>query len=288
MTRLLVDLQSHQSGAPAITQVEGTPVAGAAGNTPINGKYVLPILDGVELAIDDSSYVLDGAGNVDGGDVSSLVAAHVLARFPMFGTIYFNPLLTDDHVGELDFSATFKILDLAAPFGPSPPEDPLYFPCRLQTGREPIGPGQTLDPGQMPTHTAILPLNEAADPPRPGMLISNTLNIGPYTLDSHGAQVGTDEFMLHWKLYSFTISQDEAADHGARAGENNPAIRYVQEVDQEPSGFRAYISPDDGENWCEVGLLDPVAFCDKTKAIRVAFRNDSTEKFYIASFAVLF
>jgi len=270
--RILVDLKSHVTGSPVVTQVEKVPPPGVG--VAINGKYVLPILTGAEFPVDSTSYILHGAGEIDGGDLSSISFAHLLAMYPGFGHIYFNPLLTADNVGELDFTKEFidQSLDPVATFTP-----------RLQTGRE---PGD--DEGQMPTHTALLAANSAMDPARPGLIISDLIDIGPYTLDSQGNEVGTDEFMLYWKILGFSVSDDVAADYGALADTNTPAIRQVTEVDQEPDGFSAYISPDDGANWCEVGLLEPVAFVEKTTQIRVAFKNTSSSKVFLAHFAVLF
>lgn len=291
--RVLVDLKSHvvaiQSGQgqqPDITQVEQVPEIGDP--TPINGRYVMPVIRGIDFPVDSSTYVLNTQGQVDGGDIASITYSHLLSMFPMFGNVYFNPLLTPEHVDELDFTKTFKEVNLPPPDGPSPPKQPVYFPVRVQSGREPISQSQTLDPGQMPTHTALLAQNNRVKPPRPGMLITNEIDIGPYTLDGNGNQVGADDFMLYWKLYDFQVSADIAADYGVHAGQNDPAIRSIVEVDQEPTGFSAYISPDDGANWCEVGLLEPVAFCSKTTKIRVAFKNTGSAKVFIATFGVLF
>ena len=275
--RLLIDLKSHVTALPLITQVEAEPPTGTTGATAINGKYVLPIIKGVDFPINLNSYGLNHAGEIDGGDVSSISFAHLLAAYPMFGNIYFNPLLTSDHVAEIDLTATLK--------EPVPGFDPIYHPTRLQTGR---GTG-VVDLGQMPTHTALLAQNNGVDPPRPGVMVTMEIDISDYTIDPiTGLEVGTDEFMLYWKLYDFTVSDDTAADYGLLTGTNEPAIRRIEEVDQEPDGFSVYLSPDLGDHWCSAGLLEPVAFCDKTKVIKVAFKNTSANKVFIACFAVLF
>ena len=281
--RILVDLKTHLEGTPSITQVEKVPPQGVAGRTPINGRYAIPIIRGIDFPVDETSYVLDGAGNVDGGDVSSISYAHLLAIYPQYGNIYLNPLLTADHVDELDLEATFKEVNLPPPYGPSPPEEPVYYPVRMQTGRGP-GAGE----GQMPTHTAVLAENETMLPPRPGMLITDNIDIGPYTLDEHGVPVGADEFMVYWKLYGFQVSEDVASDYGATRGHNDPAIRYIEEVDQEPTDLHVFISIDDGANWCEVGLLEPIAFCDRSTQFRLAFMNRGSQKLYLATFAAMF
>jgi len=277
--RILIDLKSHPND-PKIVQVERTPTTGTDGAVPINGKYAIPVVKGAEFPIDSSSYVLDGLGDCDGGDVSSISYAYLLAQYPMFGNVYFNPLLTSTHVEELDFTATFR--DTFS----DPPNIHIYSP-RLQTGRSILNPL----PGQMPTHTALLPINPTLDPVHPtslpnhpGLLITKEIDIGAYTLDPFsGDPVGADEFVMYWKLYEFDISNDVA--HNLT---NDPAIRTIKECDQEPSGFSAYLSPDNGTTWCQAGLLESIAFCSKTTKIRVAFLNTSASKRYIATYAVLF
>jgi len=249
-----------------ITQVEQTPAAGLP--TAINGKFLVPLVDGADFPIDTTSYLLDGGGDVDGGDISSISFAHLLAQHPQFGHVYFNPLLTAAQVAELDLVFPYR-----------DPTDPTsILTPRLQTGR---GVGGTT--GQMPTHTALLAVNASVTPPRPGLIVSEEIDIGPMT-----SNVGADEFMVYWKLLNFYVSQDVHSDYGGTAGLNTPAMRYVYETDQEPLGFSVYITTDNGDHWSEVGLLETIAFCDKTTKFRVAFRNDSTSKVYLANFAVLF
>jgi len=291
--RILADLKSHRAGNPLITQVEKDPAAGS--RTPINGRYVLSTPAGVDFPVTEASYVLNGLGLVDGQDVSSILFGNILARMPMMGNCYFNPLLTADHVDELDLAATFKDVNVAPPWGPSPPFAPTFHPVRCQTGRAPLVGG---DPGQMPTHTALLPPNASTvgEPPSPGLIITKEIDIGPFTLDGFGNQVGTDEFIVYWKLLDFDVTEDVTSDFGATAGMDTPAIRSVIEVDQEPSDFSAYISPDNGGNWCLVNLMEPIAFCNKTTKVRLAFRNDGAggsvgapgdRKIFIASFGLL-
>lgn len=277
--RILADLRTHLTGNPLITQVEKVPSRDEL--NAINGKYSIPIVNGADFPVDSDSYILDGSGEIDGGDVASISYAHLLAMYPMFGHIYFNPLLTPDHVDELDLTAQFKDVNLPPPYGPSPPELPTYFPTRAQTGREQGIPG--MDSGQMPTHTAVLPVNSSMSPPRPGILITDEIDISAYT-----SGVGADEFMVYWYLYDFSVSQDVYSTWGATAGQNNPSIRSIIETEQEPDGFSVYLSPDNGANWCSVGLLEPVAFTSKTTSFRLAFKNESDSKIFIATFAVMF
>lgn len=270
--RVLVDLGSHITGSPAIMQVERVPAMGEEGSTSLNGRYLLPITPNSDILIDENSYVLDGAGEIDGEDVSSQSMAWLLAQFPSFENIYFNPLLTDDHVEELDLTATVLL-------------DSVNYGSRAQTGREPGGP---FAPGQAPCMTAVLGANDSMTPPRPGVLVTDEIDIGPYTLDADLNEVGADEFLVYWKLYEFDTTHDVRSNYGATAGQNTPAIKQVEEMDQEPDGFGAYLTTDNGTHWCPVGLVEPVGFCDKSTTFRLAFVNTAPTKIYIATFAVLF
>lgn len=280
--RLLVDLRSHLSDDPDVIQVQRVPGVGADGREAVNGKYVIPMPLDVAFPVTSADYILDGAGNIDGGDLVSKGYAHLLAKFPQYGNIYFNPLLTSDHVAEL-VTATGGA-GASEHFTDRSLDPPATFYPRFQTGRPEGNP----DDGQMPTHTALLPANTTVTPNRPGLLLSQPIDIGPHTLDCNDEQVGTDEFMLYWRLYKFTVTEDIAADQGRLAGRNEPALRLIEEVDPETTGFSAYISTDGGANWCRANLLEPLAFCDKTKEVIVAFRNDSNEKLFLASFALMF
>ena len=270
--QVLVDTASHILGSPSIVQVDRVPVKSTG--IPINGKYLLPTLPGLDFYVDSSSYVLP----IDGNDITSQSYAHLLASYSMFGNIYYNPLLTAANLSEIDFAATYK--DAEGIY--APPASPHYFPSRFQSGR-PAGGGFVA--GQMPTHTAILPANIQVTPPNPGVMVSTDIDISAYT-----AFVGADEFMLYYQLYSFSTSPDWASNYalGVSADKNEPAIRTYLSADQEPSGFSAYISPDDGDHWCPANLMEPIAFWNKTTHFRVAFVNRGSVKLYLASFAVLF
>jgi len=268
--RIHVDLKSHVAGTPAIIQVEKTPDASSL--VAINGKFVIPVPPGIEFAVNESSYVLDGGGDVDGQDVTSIAFAHLLAQYPAFGHLYFNPLLTAAHVDELDETAQFKDNSTAPP---------TYFNSRFQSGRATGG----VQDGQMPTHTAIQPQNDTTTPPRPGVLITDEIDLTAFV---PAGETGFRDFMLYWRLQAFANSMDVASDYGAFAGQNEACVRYVAETDQEPSGLAVYLSPDNGDHWCLVSLLDPLALTSTTKKVRLAFLNTGTGRIYIAHFALLF
>ena len=249
-------------------QVEKTPPPGNAGQTAINSKFIIPTVPEGDFPIDVASYVLDGGGNIDGGDVTSEAFARLLLQFPMFDNIYFNPLLTDDNVFELDMVATFADVGSGGTLS-----------SRVKTGRAPGAPEAS---GQMPNNTALLAQNESVTPPRPGLLISSAIDISSFV------PTGTADFMLYWKLYEFEVTPDVMSDHGALAGTNEPAIRYIKETEQEPTVLEVYLSCDDGASWQQAGLLEPLDVCDAATTFRVAFLNRGATEINLTSFAVLF
>ena len=156
--RILVDLKSLATTSPqepVIVQVDKTPAIGVG--VPINGRFSVPVVKGVDFPIDKDSYVLDTTGDVDGGDVSSISYAYLLAMYSQMGHVYFNPLLTASHVEELDFTTLFRDTF-------SDPPHVVMRPPRFQTGRPSSALTQV---GQMPTHTAVLAMNSSFDPGSP-------------------------------------------------------------------------------------------------------------------------
>lgn len=271
-----VDLTNLATGTlpVPIVQVTGEPLTGYGFTT--NGKFVIPSPLGIEFPVDSSSYVLDAGGAVDGGDVSSIGFSHLLARFPMYDHIYFNPLLTSAHLAELVTDDSFYLTDRSF----DPPHQ--YFP-RLQTGR-----AGGADAGQMPTATALLPTNPVAAEERPGCLITTAIDISLHTLDCDGVAQGAREFMVYWQFLDFGVSHDIASNVGVHAGENSPSVRAASKAADSPVGLSAYLTTDEGATWCEVRLLEPVSLCNRGTSFRLAFRNDSGLKLYLANFAVMF
>ena len=269
-----VDLTNQTTvppSVPSIVQVASQPDSGSGHTT--NGKFVIPTPLDLDFIVDSTSYVLDGSREIDGGDVSSQGFALLLARYPQYEHVYFNPLLTDDHVDELVLDQSSGFVDGANTFYP-----------RFQVGRS----GLT-DPGQMPTATAIMPVNSTTTPSRPGFLITDEIDISSYTQDCDGNTVGAVEFMAYWKLLDISVSDDKAgAVSGVSAGLNTPVLRTVGPTDDEPTDFTVYLSTDNGVTWCEVSLLEPMTMCERGTSFRLAFRNDSATKRYLAHFAVMF
>jgi hypothetical protein len=263
--RILADLASHK-----ITQVEKTP--GVGNTTPFNGKYVVPVPEFATACIDSGAYGLKmESGNwvLDGGSVVSQGFADLLARYPMYEHIVFNPLLTKEDVEDLDPEAHILVEEGETSY-------PAY--ARYQSGR-----GGFKDSGQAPNSTALLPVNASVTPVRPGVLITKTIDIGEQTEGQ-----GTDDFMVYWKIYDFETTHDVNAHHGALEGQNNPAIRAIKEIEQEPEGLEVSLSTNDGATYHPVGRMEPIDSCSTGKEIRLAFRNMTGKKIYIESYAIMF
>lgn len=259
--RIIATLADHE-----IVQVEKNPPDGVAVTR--NGMYNIPVPEGVKVRVLPGSFVLPPT------DPNSVVAqsyAGLLAQFPQYGNILFNPLIQATDMDDLDPSAS---LHEGMPVTNS-------FPSRVQMGRGTAGP---LASGMAPNSVAVLEANEGIVPTRPGVLVTDTIDIGVLT-----SGVGADEFCVYWYIYDFDTTQDIRASVGFFAGQNLPALRKVIEVPQEPSDFEVFISINDGANFFPVNRLLPIAFCSPGLLIRLAFKNTNPlKKKYLAGYAILF
>jgi len=271
--RLHVDLGSHFAPVPTdrITQVEIDPAYLGISN--ITGDYLIPAIDGTAISVTSNSYVLP----INGNDVSSNIFGQLLARFPQYRNVYFNPLLRDLDIQAFDPTASWArtIPDPAG--GPNPVL--YYYPTRAKLPTSAAVP--------MPMCVGILPANNTVSgkPTLPGVLITDNIDLTAAT-----GGVGADDFMVYWKLYGLTDTNDVAGcGLGSTIGFNSPAFKQAQEINQEPNTLQVYLSVDDGQNWVQVQRLQQVAFCGKTNQIRLAFVNtNSSQTFSLAHFALLF
>lgn len=251
-------------GTFKILQVEKTPEIGEY--NPFNGRFSIPVPDGAALQVKDTSYILPQ----DGNDVSSEAAAALLAQFPMYDNIVYNFLLEDTDVDDLDRSPIPAVTPVSA----------FAIHTRAQFGRGSL----SVNPGQWPNMTAILPTNQNVSPARDGLLITDTIDIGPAT-----AGAGADEFLVWWYAYEFDTTDDVISDFGGTSGFNNPANKRIAEVDQEVSGLSVYISHDDGVTWTgPIGRLEPTDLLIFDTSVRLAFQNATNNKVYLAAYAIMF
>lgn len=242
----------------AILQVEDTPAVGI--KVPINGKYVIDVPEGTEIDVDPTSYVLNGLGDVDAGSVVNIAMQNLLDLYPASDFLRYTYLITDDHVNELDASGTWS--DGTNSFSP-----------RFQTGR--FG----APAGCAPNSVAMLPVNSTTTPARPGLIVTDTIDISPEI------PAGTGDFRVWWKFYDIETTEDVLSDYGS-GGTNSPAIRELAET--EASNVTVYLSNDDGSSWVPVGKMAPASFCDAGTDVRIAFVNTGTSKVYLAAYAILF
>lgn len=249
--------------ASVIIQVAPTPPVGSA-PVPVNGKFYVDIPEGVQPPPIGISSKLLGAGSILPPIYNSF-----LAKFPKYSFIKFNPLLTSADSAALDLAATFPAL-------PGPP--PVAWGTRAQVGR-----GAGLDLGLAPNTVAVLSQNNAVSPARPGVLITDTIDI------SVDIPAGAREFQVYWKIHQYAVTSDVMDYDGpVNAGQNEAAIKQLFEIDQSPPDFEVYLSSNDGAGYSPVRRMVPCAVCDPGTNIRLAFVNKSPNKIYIASYAIMY
>lgn len=250
-----------------ILQGEKIPEIGES--TPFNGKYAIEIPSFINVDMDEGQPCADYILPVDGDDLYSKIFTGLLATYPMYDNILFNPLLTEADMDDLD-------IDGVMPDGST---------SRAQYGRGLNQPPYhtTTQVGTAPCSVALLPANKSVSPQRDGLLITTTMDI---TTQTSGA--GAREFMVYWKIYQFECTHDINSDIGAYGSSNSPALRKIIEIDQEPSDLEVFLSVDDGANYFPIGRLEPTAFCVPGTKIKLAFRNTGDVKYYIASYSVMF
>jgi hypothetical protein len=250
-----------------IIEVGKTPDIGYA--VPYNGRYSVAIPEGSDVDIRPETLIFEPGGHYAPGTIVHQAYEGLLAQYPMYGNILFNPLLTAQDAADWDLGAGMTIS------GP-PPLDVLW--ARGQIGRH-----AGTQAGNAPNATAIFGQNNQVNPPNPGLLITDTQDIGPLT-DGKGA----DEFMVWWQIYEFDISHDMSTEWGSWAGQNNPALRSIKETFQEPPDFEVSLSINDGASFWRVGRLEPINFCSPGTKLRLSFLNRNPSKVYLAAWAIMF
>ena len=242
-----------------IIQVAPSPAVGVS--TPINGKFVVDIPDGVyPPRVTEASRLIDTSSP---DYITGEIYENLRRAFAGYPHVVYNPLLTSADVGLLDPTATF-------PFDPGPPAQSWSSRCQLGRAAAPAGVA--------PNSVALLPENPYATPPRPGLLITDTIDIGPAT-----GGIGANNFIVYWKVYTMTVT-DDVMNYGA--GTNTPAIKNLVEVPQDLVGV--FLSVNDGAGYTPVSRLSPCVTCDPGTLLRLAFVNHNPFKVYLTAYAVLF
>lgn len=242
-----------------IIQVTTTP--GDNELTTVNGRYLVPIPEGVAVDITSSSYLTPQ----DANSIPGLAASGLLVRYPMYDNVLFNFFLESSDMSSVQYVPAFY---------PAPP--PLGFTItktRYQAGRV-VGP----DPiGLAPNSMAILPANTYKASPAPGLLQFY------YSL-----AVSAREFLVWWKVSKMSVTEDIVSGYDMTAGTNEPAIKSYDEYEQEPGDLVVMISNDNGANWSEVNRLEPLDIGSVGSDLQLAFINKGSDKIYLTAFAVLF
>jgi hypothetical protein len=241
----------------------------------VNGKYYIPSPAGVGIEVDSASYL----SPQDANSVPGLIASQFLERNPNYDHVIWNYFLASGDIALLDLTpgapsptggnvSTGVAPTLAqGPFGP-----------RCQVGRG-AGPGPT---GVAPNSIKVLPQNANAGTPTYGALITDTVDLTPYT----GAS-GSDEVLIWWKLATPGVTEDIVQGYNLTAGLNRPVRKTLTETTQEPAGFRVYASVDDGVSWHEARYMDPTDLLVAGTDLRVAFVNEGNAPVYLLGFMVL-
>jgi|APSaa5957512535_1039671.scaffolds.fasta_scaffold05020_3 hypothetical protein len=118
-----------------------------------------------------------------------------------------------------------------------------------------------------------------------GLTLTQAAN-GISVVESHP---GTDEVMMWWKVSESSTTEDQGfSNQGATAGLNDPAVKSLVEIEQEPAALRVYASVDDGVSWFQVPYLEPIDLVSAGTELRLCFVNLGSTRTYLHGFCVLF
>jgi hypothetical protein len=253
----------------AIVTTSSDPEVGET--TTINGQYLLVMPPGVAVTVDDTSTP---------ASVAADAAAELLVRFPMYDHVLYNYFLDAADIGDLDLSGAAPQPtggSVAAGTAPTLAAGPVP---RCQVGRG-VGPAPI---GVAPNSVTLLRVNTAAASPTYGCIITDTEDITPF----NPLNPGTDNLMMWWEIALVSTSEDVAHGYNITLGQNDPAVRSLEKIDQERADFYVYVSVDDGVSWYEASYLEPVDVVTAGTSVRVAFVNESPDEVYLVGFAVCF
>jgi hypothetical protein len=260
-------------GSDAIEGTMSEPDIGEAST--VNGKYLIPTPEGVALTVDSASYLTPQ----DADSIPGSIADTLLTRNPNYDHVLWNFFLVSADIALLDLSA-------AAPTptggnvitGTLPTQVAGSNGPRCQVGRG-VGPAPV---GVAPNSISIFGANTAAPSTTYGSLITDTIDLTPYT----GAS-GSDEVMVWWKIAIPETTEDIVSGYNTTLGQNSPSIKTLEETEFNPPGFYAYASVDDGATWFEVEHLVPTDLITAGTDFRLAFVNESSDPIYLLGFIVL-
>lgn len=234
----------------------------------VNGRYLLPVPEGSDLDIEKGAKVISDDGSFGEDSLVHQAFEGLLAQYPMYGHIIYNPNIVDKDVDDYDLDA--GLTEVGPPM--------IAHESRAQLGRYPGSKA-----GNSAGSTLVLPQNNYVDPARPGLLITNTLDITPMV-----DECGADEFMVWWMITTIDDTHDVMTDYGFQAGTNTPTLQIFNFIEQEPDGLEVLLSVNDGASYFKVDRLEPIAFCDPATKLRLAFLNRGDQKYRILGWAIMF
>ncbi len=238
-----------------IVQVGLTPPVGSQVN--VNGKFILDVPNGVSVP-DPIPSTLAG--------LTDAIYDGLLSLYPRYGFVQYNALVTGADSNLLDTTAVF-------PYDHGPPLR--TWEVRAQVGRF----GAPSDNGLAPNGVKILAQNNAVVPARPGVLITDTIDV------SADVPAGVTDVMVHWCIASTSITNDVM---NYNTGENTPSLKTMVEVTQNPATLEAYISTDDGASYDRLYLDTPFTAAVAGTLLRVAFVNLGSAPVTLVSYALLY
>ena len=234
----------------------------------VNGRYLLPVPEGSDLDIEEGDKVISDDGTFGEDSLVHQAFAGLLAQYPMYGNIIYNPNIVDKDVEDYDLDA--GLTEVGPPM--------IGHQSRAQIGRY---PGQKA--GNIAGSTLVLPQNNHVSPARPGLLITDTLDISHLV-----GNCGADEFMVWWMITTIDTTHDVITDFGFQSGTNTPAMQVFNFIEQEPDGLEVLLSVNDGGSYFKVERLEPISFCDEATELRLAFLNRTDQKYRILGWAIMF
>lgn len=268
--QILVDIASNK-----VLSTRSTPVTGQ--NTTINGKYIVEVPSGVGVEVLEGAYLLPQ----DAGSLPIQIAQEFLARNPMYNHYRHNFFLEASDSDQLHLSPGAPVPTAANVVSGFLPTMQMGFNGpRCQTGRG-AGP---LPVGIAPNSVRIQAANTSRITSTYGCVVTKTLDITAL----NPMNPGTDEVLVWWKLATLASTEDVVQGYNFTAGQNTPALRVVQEVQQEPPNFFVYASVDDGVTWREVKYLRPTDLVVPGVLLRLAFVNESNTPYNLLGFVILF
>lgn len=209
------------------------------GSVVVNGRYVVESPTGVEVAVDENSYVHP----VDGGDLKSLMMSELL-RLSGYSYLYFNPLNGVADHSDLDSSAEVLVG---------------VFPNITRYS-------QRAQLGLLPNTTKLLKAFEVKTDPvttetKVGVILTKEIDI------SLNAVAGVSTLMPYWEAHTFSLSHENEDT-------NTPVIKTYERL--EPSALQVYVTTDGGAFWEEITHLQTYTLSAPSASIQFLFINNST------------